>query len=211
MMLHVRGTSALNERQIQEIPTDTSQAAQGKGSGTAFSKAISGSAYFYTNDLIGSIRELIDGSGNVSAVYGYGPYGELTLLEGTLLPDFCYAAYYYHAPSGLSLTLHRAFSSQIGRWLSRDPIGEDGGLNLYAYARNRPTSTIDPSGLDERNIPLNTFAENLGIPVSALKGGCFDVVNAALGRTPGTRPDVDPNTKCWVGATAQQTAENYWK
>ena len=61
--------------------------------------------------------------------------------------DFQYAGYYYHAPSGLSLTRARAYNSNSGRWINRDPIGENGGLNLYAYVGNAPVNRSDPEGL----------------------------------------------------------------
>ena len=53
----------------------------------------------------------------------------------------------YHAPSGLYLTKYRAYDPKDGRWLSRDPIEEAGGLNLYAYVRGNPIAYIDPLGL----------------------------------------------------------------
>jgi RHS repeat-associated protein len=53
----------------------------------------------------------------------------------------------YHAPSGLYLTKYRVYDPKDGRWLSRDPIGEAGGINLYAYVGGNPISFIDPLGL----------------------------------------------------------------
>ena len=44
----------------------------------------------------------------------------------------------------ISLRIRRGF---LGYWLSRDPIGEAGGLNLYAYVRNDPLNEVDPLGL----------------------------------------------------------------
>ena len=70
----------------------------------------------------GNIRDMTDTSGNVVAHYEYDPYGQVTQTVGTLSSDFQYAGYFYHAPSGLNLTLYRAYSPSLGRWLSRDPI-----------------------------------------------------------------------------------------
>jgi RHS repeat-associated protein len=53
----------------------------------------------------------------------------------------------YHAPSGLYLTKYRAYDPKDGRWLSRDPIEEAGGINLYAYVGGNPVNYNDPLGL----------------------------------------------------------------
>lgn len=53
-----------------------------------------------------------------------------------------------HSPSGLYLTLNRAYDPYSGRWLSRDPVGEHGGINLYAYVSDDPVNLTDPFGLD---------------------------------------------------------------
>lgn len=44
--------------------------------------------------------------------------------------------------------MFRAYSPPLGRWLSRDPIGETAGANLYVYVQNNPIGSVDPHGLD---------------------------------------------------------------
>jgi RHS repeat-associated protein len=56
---------------------------------------------------------------------------------------------FYHQGSGLYLTQYRVYEPRTGRWLSRDPIGEKGGLNLYAYVGGDPLSFSDSTGLSE--------------------------------------------------------------
>ena len=110
-------------------------------------EVIGTTAYFYTTDHLGSVREMTDSSGTVQARYDYDPYGRRTKLSGSLEADFGYTGHYAHQPTGLALSVFRAFDANIGRWISEDPAGTAGGLNLYAYAGNAPGSFIDPLGL----------------------------------------------------------------
>jgi len=117
---------------------------------------ISGTSYYYVKDQLGSINELVTSSGSVASQYSYDPYGNRTVISGTLVSDFGYAGYFYHANSGLDFAMYRAYDPAHGRWLNRDPIGEAGGVNLYAYARGNPVSYTDPSGLCTQSC-INSF------------------------------------------------------
>lgn len=107
---------------------------------------ISGASYYYTRDHLGSMRELTDSTVAIRARYDYDPYGYRTKVSGDLDAEFGYTGHYFHQPSGLSLAPFRAYDPTTGRWISRDPVGEKGGVNLYAYVRNSSTNAVDPLG-----------------------------------------------------------------
>jgi RHS repeat-associated protein len=108
-----------------------------------------GTNYFYNLDHLGSVREITDNSGAVVSQSTYDPYGIRTNLQGIIFSDFGYAGMYQHPRSGLNLTMFRAYSPTLGRWLSRDPLGESMGTNLYSYVMNDPIDFIDPLGLSK--------------------------------------------------------------
>jgi RHS repeat-associated protein len=115
----------------------------------ALGEQIGGTNYYFTTDHLGSIREVLDSSSAIQARYSYDPFGRKTLVSGTDLADFGFSGDYFHAASGLDLTHYREYDPNLGRWLSRDPVGEVGGLNLYGYVGNDPIGRVDPLGLQE--------------------------------------------------------------
>lgn len=120
---------------------------------------------FYLRDHLGSTRQLCDASGSVLGKLNYDPFGQLVDLDASgILPALQYAGYYAHQPSLLNLTRFRFYNGRLGRWLSRDPVGEFGlsgqpewpvrlsvsellSSNLYAYCLNDPVNYTDPLGL----------------------------------------------------------------
>jgi len=92
----------------------------------------------------------------VAASYQYTPFGQLLHAEGdpTALANnpFGFSTKYHDAElpgAGDDLVYYgyRYYHPALQVWLNRDPIAEDGGLNLYAFVRNQPISRIDPVGL----------------------------------------------------------------
>jgi RHS repeat-associated protein len=108
---------------------------------------VGGAPYYYVTDPHGSVRQLLDASGNVAAQYEYDPYGNQTKISGSADSDIGYAGYFHHGGSGLDFAMFRAYDSQHGRWLNRDPIGEPGGIHVYSYVGNNPLNFVDPLGL----------------------------------------------------------------
>jgi len=114
---------------------------------------VGGTPYYYVQDRLGGVRELVTASGAVATQYDYDPYGNPTMLSGTASSDIGYAGYFYHAASGLEFTLARAYDPAHARWLNRDTIRELGGINLYGYVNDNPASLVDPDGTGGKRIP----------------------------------------------------------
>ena len=127
-----------------------------------------GTSLYYSRDHLGSIRELTGATGAIRARYGYDPYGVRTKISGDLDSDFGFTSFYVHAASGLQLANYRAYDAGAGRWLSRDPIGENSGANLYGYVGSDPIDRIDPFGLDYIFLNDSNAAPVFGIPRAML-------------------------------------------
>lgn len=111
-----------------------------------------GTLLTYTRDHLGSIRELTDSTQVVRARYDYDPYGRPTKVGGDRDSLFGYANMVWHAASRLEFAFYRAYDPNLGRWISRDPIQETGGLNLYVYCSNNVVNKSDVLGLCKSNI-----------------------------------------------------------
>lgn len=161
------------------------------GAGTVAKKffqhgqTISGLSYFNSLDHLGSIRELTDSSGTIQAQYAFDPYGRVTKLQGSLSADFQYAGYYTHAQSGLNFTRTRAYNCTNGRWISRDPVNELGGINLYLYVYGNPINFLDPTGLGSNQCCIDwdkvRDAANWGTVGGAAIGGYIGSGAGAIG------------------------------
>jgi RHS repeat-associated protein len=115
----------------------------------------------YLRDHLGSVRTVIDDEGAPTARYDYDPYGRRTRTAGTDNVDFGFTGHFTHAGTGLVLAPFRAYDADLGRWISRDPIGEAGGVNIYGYVAGSPTMHVDTMGLQATIIGGTPFQVGL--------------------------------------------------
>ena len=118
--------------------------------GTAIKRTL-----FPVQDGLGNITAVLDSAdGHTVARYEYGPFGEplAEMGEAEACP-FRFQTKFYDAESQHYYFGYRYYDPRLGRWLSRDPMGEAGGFNLYAYCGNDPVNRHDPLGLaDEKSL-----------------------------------------------------------
>jgi len=134
--------------------TDLSGSMQGAGGVGGLVKLTYYGAFttnaFVAYDGNGNVTALIDAAnGNVCARYEYGPFAEPIRSSGPLskLNPIRFSSKYTDNESGLLYYGYRYYNPSTGRWMSRDPIGERGGRNLYAFARCDSINQTDGSGL----------------------------------------------------------------
>lgn len=106
-------------------------------------------SHFICHDGGDSIVALIKANDKTcSAEYEYGPFGEEVRATGMIAASnpFRFSSQYEDIETKIFYAKSRYCSTATGRWLSRDPLGELGDVNLFAFVNNRPTSQIDPFG-----------------------------------------------------------------
>jgi RHS repeat-associated protein len=143
----------------------------------------------------GNVAVLVDsGAGTISGRYEYGPFGEPLRASGETITGenpFRFSTKFTDRESGFLYYGFRYYNPETGRWLNRDPLEEQGGINLYLFALNNAVNSFDYLGLAVGLTSIDaTLARALatGNPELLrllLAGGCLtprqeQLINAAL-------------------------------
>ncbi len=106
--------------------------------------------YCYHFDATGHTVALTDINKTIVNKYAYSPFGTIANQEETVVQPFKFVGQYgiMTEENGWYYMRARYYDPALGRFISEDPIGFDGGdVNLYAYVLNNPINMIDPDGL----------------------------------------------------------------
>jgi RHS repeat-associated protein len=109
-----------------------------------------GDTYQYGYDGGNNIVTLVkSATGQIAAAYEYDPFGQTLKSVGEFATQnpFGFSGQYTDKETGLVYYGFRYYNPQVGKWISRDPIAETGGANLYAFVNNDPVGSIDLLGL----------------------------------------------------------------
>jgi len=105
-------------------------------------------AFFSCYDANGNVTDYVDASGNLRARYAYSAFGETTLQSGDMAGTFThrFSTKPFDTETGVSKYQLRDYLPSLGRWASRDNMGEIGGDNLYGFCSNSSVKEVDVLG-----------------------------------------------------------------
>jgi RHS repeat-associated protein len=120
-----------------------------------FQRTDSAGARSFLTDALGGTLALADSTGTLQTQYTFEPFGNTSVTGTATTNSFAYTGRELDA-TGLYFYRARYYSPTLQRFISEDPIRLGGGMNLYAFVHENPTSNADPMGLD-------SGPENLGL------------------------------------------------
>jgi RHS repeat-associated protein len=122
--------------------------------------------YYYVHDGLGSVRQLVDSTGQVETRYTYDPFG--VPLEGNGVPNpWQFTGEAWDAGVGLLYLRARYYQPGTGRFVTKDPwpgnVWRPQTLKPYVYVGNSPANYADPSGLQGSYDAYESFMQAVGL------------------------------------------------
>jgi RHS repeat-associated protein len=105
------------------------------GADGLISRIVGNNRVCYLYDPLGNVVQRLDSGCNVLSTDAYDAYGNL-VFGGDGSDPYGYKGqygYYTDHETGLILCTHRYYDPTVGRWLTRDKLGYEGGIDLYEY------------------------------------------------------------------------------
>jgi RHS repeat-associated protein len=131
---------------VNSIGTIVARYTQGQNIDEPLAELQSSGTSYYEADALGSITSLTTSAGAVANTYTYDSFGNVANSTGAVGNPFRYTGREFDSEANLYFYRARYYDSNVGRFLSEDPIGFGGGINLYGYVLNSPANLIDPLG-----------------------------------------------------------------
>lgn len=143
-----------------------------------------GAVSYYLADHLGSIVQQTNAAGAVTLIRQYDPYG--LPLQGGSTSGYAFTGQQWDAETQLYYYRARYYSPSLGRFVSSDPAGIGGGINLYGYVGNQTTGARDPLGLQSgaQALPWISGGSGAAGAIWALAGTVGSTIVEAVVSTP---------------------------
>ena len=172
---------------------DLSGTLQGAGGvGGLLYLTVDGEVYIPCYDNNGNITRYLDAFGNTVAQYTYDAFGNTISQSGPHADLFRhrFSTKYFDIETGLYYYGYRFYHPVLMRWLTRDPLEEEGGVNLYVFCSNNTLENVDILGmkiskriekkLNEMSIPRYSNGTGRGSTQVNLSGVAVSCKNCRL-------------------------------
>ena len=103
--------------------------------------------YYYINDHLGTPQKMIDTEGNVVWEADIKPFGLASIRNENIKNQFRLLGQYLDTETRMHYNHNRYYNPRTGRYITADPIGLEGGINLYLYTSDNSINLTDPYGL----------------------------------------------------------------
>ena len=150
------------------------------GIGGILASSQAGGAMFYSYDFSDNVVLVTSSDQSTFSTHIYTPFGIVFASTGSFTPRYQFSTKEYDFSTALTYYGYRYYATKFGRWMSMDLIGEQGGVNLYAFCTGNPIDSIDPTGLDAWTRIGGAF-QMVGGTCEAVGGCVFAFVTAETG------------------------------
>ena len=124
-----------------------------------------GQVYYYQMDHLGTPQRIVENTGRLMWEARQTAFGKTTVTTQRIENNLRFPGQYYDAETGTHYNYYRDYEPSLGRYIQRDPIGLEGGLNTYAYVSGNPVAYYDFNGL------FNIAGAVIGASCSLAGGG----------------------------------------
>ncbi len=159
--------------------------------------------YYVHTDHLGTPQKMTNSLKQVVWELDAMPFGEIIDVNGFENNNFRFSGQYFDQETGLNYNYFRNYNPTIGRYVEADPLGLEGGINLFVYVQNNTINLIDPSGLCcDAKLPAGTIKEVALTCFAESSNDCDDGVNEKRAITDAIYNRARANKKQWGGGTA---------